>query len=160
HRRVGGTDVVQNVYFVDKTTGQRGGRDKIFGRPDDEASLEAIGLRRYGVDWPDVREEVARTGTVAVLEGQVQSLGGEPYEIVLSKGRGSVLIWSELSSVAHKRNAVSDIELSNETARTIANSKTRVVGFNPLFGRAQFIVKNHFTPTVDVDGAVSWETGD
>ncbi|MBY8882307.1 scabin-related ADP-ribosyltransferase [Actinacidiphila acidipaludis] len=103
---LGGTDIVRDVFLVDgegrRTTGSLS--DTLLGTGADPSSLTAYGKRKFGQDWPEVRQLVlARLDSLDVLQFRLKGMtGGDPLEIDLGE-RGALLVTAEVTSMEHLR---------------------------------------------------------
>lgn len=123
-RSLGGTDIVKDVYAVD-AKGHRtgGGMRTLIGDADNPASLESFGHGQFGGDWPAVRAELlSRVDLTALHAGLKTMMSGEPFEVLLSKGRGSILVAAQVEEMAHLRTTEqTEFNTGRDVTRTITS---------------------------------------
>ncbi|MBC9726008.1 hypothetical protein [Streptomyces sp. TRM68367] len=126
-RSLGGTDIVKDVYPVD-AAGQRtrGGMRTLLGEAEDPASLESFGRRQFGGDWPAVRRELLSHLDLMTLHAGLKTMtSGEPIEVLLSGGRGSILVTALVDEMTHLRNTKqTEFNTGTDVTRTITSQAT------------------------------------
>ncbi|MFJ9608057.1 hypothetical protein ACIRS1_17110, partial [Kitasatospora sp. NPDC101176] len=126
---LGGMDVVKDVRTRYGRGDRADGHTALFGPADADTGLEAFGRRRFGDDWPAVRAELLAQLDLPSLQAQLRAMtAGEPLEVPLAEGRGSVLVSATVLELVHLRNTdPSEFNTGADATGVVTSSSTRAV---------------------------------
>ncbi|MFE2915481.1 hypothetical protein ACFXMO_28020, partial [Kitasatospora indigofera] len=154
---LGGTDVVKSVHTIG-ADGRRtgGGVPMLLATAAPAAvvpagttrnSLDTFGAVTFGGDWAAVRAEILGRLDLLTLRTELKSMmNGEPVEVVLSGGRGRLLVFARVSEMTQLRTTgQTEFNTGTDVTRTVVASVTdslTVAGAPSLkhtdFGQAPF----------------------
>ncbi len=165
-RALGGTDIVKDVYAVD-AAGRRtgGGMRTVVGDAEDPTSLESFGRRRFRRDWPVVRAEIlSHLDLMTLHTGLRTMMSGEPFEVLLAHGRGSILVTATVDEMTHLRNtAQTEFNAGTDVTRSITSLGTysRIGQATPLSGQNSRLGLHagELQASVGVSGSVTGQYG-